>query len=423
MTRSFLQKITKYIARATIARYRPKLVIVTGSVGKTSTKEAIRAVLGTRFRVRASILNQNNELGVPLTILGARNAGRSVSGWANVIFRGIWGLIWKLKSYPQILVLEYGIDKPKDMDYLLSIARPDVAVVTALGTIPVHVEFFSSPKALAKEKSKLISALSKDGVAVLNFDDAVVAEMHEVTRAKVITFGFGDGADVRGDDWVLLEEESSSGFPEMLGMTFKVHSERSFIPVRLRNVFGKPQAYSALAAIAVGEALGLHLVEMAQALESIVPVPGRMRILPGIKNTLLIDDTYNASPLSVHSALDFLHEVRAPRKIAVLGDMLEIGKYAEEAHRSIGDLAEKIADIIFAVGPRARFLYQEALENGFPKDRLYAFDDSGEAGVSLQNILQEGDVVLIKGSRAMHMERIVREVMANPQDAPDLLVK
>ena len=202
--RKILQKITKFLARIIIGRYQPKIIAISGSVGKTSTKEAIRTVLEYEFKVRSTILNQNNEIGVPLTILGEQGAGKNIVGWATIFLRAIFLILIKSKNYPQILILEYGVDRPGDMDYLLSIAKPTVGVMTSIGEIPVHVEFFSGFKALAKEKSKMIYALPENGLAVLNFDDAVVSAMRDITDAKCVTYGFGQGADILGDEISIL---------------------------------------------------------------------------------------------------------------------------------------------------------------------------------------------------------------------------
>ncbi|MEK7120420.1 MAG: UDP-N-acetylmuramoyl-tripeptide--D-alanyl-D-alanine ligase [Patescibacteria group bacterium] len=419
MMRKILQKITKFLAQLVVRRYQPKVIAITGSVGKTSTKEAIRTVLEHEFKVRSAILNQNNEIGVPLTILGEQGAGKNIMGWVTIFLHAVFLILIKSKNYPQILILEYGIDKPGDMDYLLSIAKPLVGVMTSIGEIPAHVEFFSGSKALAKEKSKMIYALPERGLAVLNFDDAVVSAMQDITDAKCVTYGFGQGADILGDEISILQDVEKG----LLGTTFKVHAGGSFVPVRILGSFGKPQAYAILAAFGVGMFLGMNLVEISQALQKYQSLPGRTKVIPGIKNSLIIDDTYNASPLSMHAALDFLQGISASRKIVVLGDMLEIGKYSEEAHRSVGDKAKNIADFIITVGERAKFIYQEALENNFSQDNLKHFETSKEAGEFLDRIIEAGDVVLVKGSRAMRMEKVVYEIMEHPEESKKLLVK
>ena len=417
MGRKFLQYILKLLSKAVLWRYKPLIIGITGSVGKTSTKEAIYAVLKSKFKVRKSIKNYNNEIGIPLTILGAKRAyGKNIVGWLALVVKTAFRLMIKGK-FPEILILEMGLDRPGDIRYLTSFISPTVGVVTAIGEIPVHVEFFPGPASIAREKRILVERLPVEGRAILNFDDEVVRDMREKTKAKILTFGFGKDADLRVINYELRVSED--GIPE--GISFKVDYQGSVVPVRLNNVFGKQQVYTALAAIAVGLSLEMHLVELSQALGEYVPPPGRMKLVKGIKESWIIDDTYNAAPLSAMAALETLKELPAKRKIAVLGDMLEIGKYTVEAHQAIGEEASKIADIIFTVGLRTKFAYDEVRVRKFPAKNIFHFNESQEAGLPLQKLIEPGDLILVKGSRAMRMEKIVEEVMANPKSGQYLL--
>jgi UDP-N-acetylmuramoyl-tripeptide--D-alanyl-D-alanine ligase len=188
-------------------------------------------------------------------------------------------------------------------------------------------------------------------------------------------------------------------------------------------VLGKHNVYSALAAVAVGNIMGLNLIEISEYLSLCTFPPGRFRLLDGIKNSKIIDDTYNSSPMAVHAALDTLGELEAKRKIAVLGDMLEIGKYTIEAHKTMGQKARKVADILITVGPRSKFASDEALALGFEKTKIHHFSTSSDASILVNGLMEEGDLVLVKGSQAMRMERIVEEIMAHPEDAKELLVR
>ena len=426
---SFANKIIRpvvtLLARLTVARYRPRIVGVTGSVGKTSTKQALLAVLSKAHRVRAASGNLNNEMGLSLAVLGdwtpdelrlishdqpAHTARfRKAMFWLKVICVGTARLAIRSRRYPEVLILEYGADRPGDILRLMRVARPDTAVVTAVGDVPAHVEFYSGPKAVAREKGRLVERLSSSDTAVLNHDDDLVDALRDRTRGRVMTYGFNDGADLR---IARLEHHAVEGIPA--GISFKLEYEGSSVPVRLEGVFGRSAAYAAAAASCVGLIFGMNLVTISEAFADYVPPPSRMELLPGMKHALLIDDTYNASPLSMRAALDTLKELPAERKIAVLGDMLEIGKYAIEAHESIGDEVPNAADVLVTVGERAKFIASTARDAGMPKENIFSFDTAEEAVAPLERIMRKGDLILLKGSHAMNLGEVVRAIMAEP---------
>ena len=411
--RSLLQVILWFLARLALKRHQPLVIAITGSVGKTSTKDAVFAVLRAEYhhRIRRTTLNLNTEIGVPLTILGLQSSGRNPFLWTWRLFRGLRMALFD-PAYPDALVLEMGVDRPGDLRYLLRLAPPRIGVVTAIGEIPVHVEYFAGPRSLAREKARLVEALPADGWAVLNFDDLMVLEMRERISARVLTFGFGEGADIRATAYeVRSRMEDGREIPE--GVSFKVEYQGNIVPVRLTGAFGKVSVYAALAAAGVGVALKMNLVEISEALAQYVPPPGRMTLVPGVKETLLLDDTYNAAPQSMHEALDTLRDLLAPRRIAVLGDMLELGKFTEAAHRIVGEQASRVAGIIVTVGVRMRFAGNEAIARGMSEDRVRMFSTTEEAGRCVQELLEPGDLVLVKGSRAMHMEKVVEELRAD----------
>ena len=422
MMQSLLQRILTTLAQAYLARYKPAIVAVTGNVGKTSTKEAIGAVLGTIMRVRMSGGNLNNELGVPLSIIGDWSEeyyqkGSSFFLWAKVITRGIIGLIFPLE-YPKVLVLEYGADHPGDIARLVKLYKPTVGVVTAVGEIPVHVEYFSGPEALAKEKSELVRALDPRSLAILNFDDQVVLDMQTVTKAQVRTFGFGDGASVRISNLDLSTDDR--GRPQ--GINFKLHLDGSLMPMKIEGSLGRSQTYASAAAAIVGLHFGMNLVEINKGLLSYRGTPGRLRIIPGIRGSVIIDDTYNAAPAAMHLALDTLRNCSAPRKVAVLGDMLELGRYSLEVHRTAGNKVGNLVHALVCVGEKAKFIADSAA-NQMAREQIYTFHTSEEAKSKVQELIKEGDLVLVKGSQGMRMEKIVEEIMAEPERKEELLVR
>jgi len=406
-----LRWILKELARAFISRYQPGIVAVTGRVGKNSTKEAIRAVLSKERRIRATSGNFNNEIGVPLTILGdwQKIEKPAFFFWWKVIFVSLSKILIPKKlnpsEYPEILILEYAADRPGDIKYLLEIARPQIAVVTAIGEIPVHVEFYSGPEALAREKAKIVEQSPTAGFVILNADDTLVLDMKNRTRSQVITFGFSDISQVR----ITGFENSSNGEPT--GVIFKLEYGGSFVPIRLAGAFGKGQAYAAAAAACVGLAFGMNLVKIAEALiENFKPPLRRMNLVSGVKGTFILDDSYNASPLSMRAALETLKELKAKRKVAVLGDMLEIGKYSLEAHEAVGKFVAGFVDLLITVGPRAKFIAESANKAGLPKENILSYLIAEEAKKEVQLKIKKGDLILVKGSRAISLDEVVDEI-------------
>lgn len=416
-----------------IWNYQPEIIAITGSVGKTSAKDAIFAVLsrkGTsslsekeRWRVRKSKGNFNNEIGTPLNIIGdwsdadlklisretpaGTKRTQKALFWARVLMTAMAHIVVpRRKRYPQVLVLEYGADRQGDIKYLLSIARPKIGIVTAIGEIPSHVEQYPDVESVAREKGRLVESLPAGGWAIVNHDDDLVLAMREKTRARVKTFGFDEHADVRISQF---ENRSVDGRPE--GISFKIEHEGSFVPVTVKNVFGRAQAYSIAAAFSVGIAFGLNLVEIAELIERYyVPAKHRMNLVEGIKGCWIVDDSYNAAPLSVKEALMTMKDLAAERKIAVLGDMLELGRLSIEAHESIGKIIPGIIDELFVVGPRGKFIAEAAIKNGMSRGDVHIFDTVDEMLPNIQNTVKKGDLVLVKASRAMALDRVVEEI-------------
>ena len=423
-----IQYILKILAKMILWRYKPRVVAVTGSVGKTTTREAIYFVLEKQFRVRQSAGNYNNELGVPLTILGMETGGRSLLGWLSIFLKAIGIVFWQ-RDYPEILILEMGVDKPGDMKYLTSFVPIQVGVITAIGEFPCHIEFFPEKGKLVEEKALLVQSLIQDGLAILNYDDLSVRMIGDDLDKdiKITNYGFGQGADLKISNF---QFSSSSGEfkKEDFGISFKLEYQGSIVPVRLSGVLGKQQAFATAAAAAVGFHFGLNLVQISTALKNYRALPGRINLLAGVKQTLIIDDTYNSSPLASIAALEILQEISSykesdGRKIAVFGDMMELGNETEAGHRQVGQKVAQIADLLITVGDRARFIAEQAIESGIAKDKVFDFSIAEEAALPLQQEIKKGDIILIKGSQAMRMEKIVKEIMAHPEKADKLLVR
>jgi len=418
---SFLQWSLKILAKLTIKKFKPRIIGVTGSVGKTSTKSAIYTVLdkGADKRVRMSGGNLNNELGLPLAILGNYKESGGLFFYLWAIGKAKFNLFFgSRKNYPEVIVLEYGADQPGDIKKLVGITEPDVGVVTAVGEVPVHIEFYNSADAIAEEKSSLINNLGPTKKAVLNIDDPRVHAMSEKTLAQVITYGFDSSADVRIKSFSNYSEEDKPR-----GILLTLSFDGNDATVQIDGVFGKSQAYAVAAATAVGLTEGLHFAKIMDALDLYGGVKGRTKLIPGIKGSFIIDDSYNASPLSSKAALEILDDLKGERKIAVLGDMLELGEHTEPAHRALGKHAARVADFIVTVGARAEFIAEGALEVGFPERQIKRFDTPDDAKLAVQELIDEGDLVLVKASQGIRLEKIVLEIMAEPQKSEELLVR
>ncbi len=404
-----------------IRKYKPKIIAVTGSVGKTSTKDAIFAVMSSSFFVRKSEKSFNSDIGIPLTILGCQNAWFDPIKWCRNIFRG-FELILFTNKYPEWLILEVGADRPGDIKNVTRWLKPNVVVLTSFAKVPVHVEFFRDRDAVIREKKYLVDALKHDGILIVNGDDEDSVKIKESTKNISIIYGTSNIADLIATE--IKNYYGKDGGIE--GVTFKVEYKENIVPVIIKGALGDKSLYSSLAAIAVGISQKINIVKAAEALINLEASKGRMRIIKGIKNTTIIDDTYNSSPKALISALNTLKEIKvsnSAKKIAVLGDMLELGKHSIDEHYKAGKLVADVCDILLTVGIRSRKIAEGALDGLLSGKNIYQFEDSVEAGKFLQNILKEGDVILIKGSQSMRMERTVEEIMLEPDKAGELLVR
>ncbi|HQJ83851.1 MAG TPA: UDP-N-acetylmuramoyl-tripeptide--D-alanyl-D-alanine ligase [Candidatus Paceibacterota bacterium] len=411
--------ILRWEAKLVLKKYKPKIIGVTGSVGKTSTKDAIYEVTKNYLSVSKSEKSYNSaDIGVALTILGCQSAWYSILGWLDIFFHGLFLIVFK-KDYPKWLVLEIGVEYPGEIAQIVKWVKFDHAVVTFLPDMPVHVEFFSSPAEVIKEKMLLAKAVPAQGKVLINADDKNVAAHLGGIKGEILTFGFNDLADYRAEAQGVLYDET--GLPS--GLTFKFEHNGKSLPVRVGGVVGEHQIYPVLAALALGDILGVNVIEMIEVLKDYKPAAGRLRVLPGLKNSVVLDDTYNSSPAAVAAGLKTLSLLQVKgRRIAVLGDMLQLGTYAPEAHREIGYLAAEVCDLVYTVGLRSKFIDEVFIEKGLG-EKVRHFDDSLSAGQTLQNEIEAGDVILVKGSQSMRMEKTVVEIMAEPDKKEKLLVR
>ena len=359
------------MARWWRARNDTQVVAVTGSIGKTSTKEVIASVLSRRYNTLKSEGNLNNEIGLPLTLLRLQPAHRKA-------------------------VLEMGAGYALgELTLLCEIARPQVAVVTIVA--PVHLERMGTIENIALNKSELVRALPPDGTAVLNGDDERVRAMREVTHAKVILYGLDEGSDLRATDIV------SHGL-NGVHFTLTVRATGDSWRVRL-PLLGRHSVHTALAAAGAARAVGMEWNDIVSALQGL-DAQVRLLVVPGWNGSTLIDDTYNSAPESTLAALNLLDEMKG-NKIAVLGDMLELGSYTQEGHLKVARRASVVASRLVIVGTLGRLIGEEALRAGMPPQRVFFAADNDQVVEYLKRVLKPGDHVLVKGSRGLHMEDII----------------
>lgn len=420
--KSIIISALQWEAGKILKKYQPKIIAITGSVGKTSTKDAIFTTLADSFYVRKSEKSFNSQIGVPLTILGCQNGWNNPLKWLKNIIKGF--ILITIKShYPEWLVLEVGADGPGGIKKMSEWLKPDILVITRFGKTPVHIEFFESVEELIEEDGALIDSLKRKGVLILNSDDEDVRAFKNKSSNKTITYGTEGGSDIFGSNYRILYGIDKKGkFPT--GIQFKAEYEGESALIVLMGVVGAHHIYPALAAIAVGISQGLNLAKISKSLRIHASPLGRMKIIKGIKNSIVIDDSYNSSPVALEEALKTLQMIEgARRKIAVLGDMLELGEYSVSAHREAGAIASRSCHLLAVVGTRSRGIAEGALQNGMKEKDVLQFETSREAGAYLENLIKEKDVILVKGSQSMRMEKVVEEIMANPEEKERLLVR
>ncbi len=392
MLGKILQFYLKFFAERYLKRARPKIIAITGSVGKTSTKEAIFAVLNIHFKneVRKSYGNLNTKNGVALAILGFKKSPEKFYQWFWPVklapFRALFGK--KIK----VLVLEIAADAPGDIKFITRFVRPNVVVYTNIGQ--AHLEIFRTIEKLIEEKTELVRALENDGVAIFNIDDANLKKIIESGNYQEKTFGLEDP---------LAEITAKNITTEIIN--YKPLTKYQIVTPKEKFLAESPtlgrvvNIYPVLAATSVAELFNLKKEEIVEGLKILEPQKHRMQVFEGKDGSVLIDDCYNANPYSMKAALATLKILPSPRKIAVLGDMLELGEIAPKAHELIGEYAKEIADETLAIGELAKNYHADK-----------TFSSKGEAIDYLLSKIKSGDTILIKASRGMRFEQIVEKL-------------
>ncbi|MDP2914354.1 MAG: UDP-N-acetylmuramoyl-tripeptide--D-alanyl-D-alanine ligase [Candidatus Aminicenantes bacterium] len=359
------------LAKKVLEERSLKVVGITGSVGKTTTKEFTAAILSRKFRVLKSEGNFNNHLGLALTLL-------------------------RLETRHDAAVLEMGMSAPGEIRTLTEIAPPEVAVITNIS--PVHLEFLKTMETIAAAKKEILEGMKTDGIAVLNGDDPFVEKIAQAWNGRKIFFGLSRGCDIRVEN---LQRLGYDGFK----FDLVLDSDRR----RIRFPFlSETYIYDLLAAVGVGRALSLSLDEIEHGIQDLKPYAKRGLLLRLAKKIVVIDDSYNSNPRALEAALRNYAVLPARRRVAVLGDMLELGEAAAKFHEDAGQQAERFGwDLLVTVGPLSRHMAGGARRAGMGMDRILSFATGEDAAAQVPALLREGDLVLVKGSRAIRTETII----------------
>lgn len=428
MLKTYAKKlVTWYLAllsRHFLNKKKPFIIGVTGSYGKTSTKDAIAHLLSRSIlrqaqddisqefpkKIYASKKSLNTEFGFALAVLDLSSGYSNPFRWFWVLIRATFRAILTTCQY-EIMVLEYGADKPGDIEYLISIVKPDIGILTAVA--PVHLEKgqFASVEAIFEEKKKLLTCLEKNDLAIFPGDYPLFQNLKNEVKAKIKTFG-------KNPSNTIAVESITSTLDGITGMLrYRNASHLFHFPV-----LGKHHIFIFLVALLAGEIRDIPIEEGIECLKSFSLPPGRFSKIPGENGSILLDSSYNASPETTEAALKLLSELPAKRKIAVLGSMNELGKESERHHRNIGRLIPKMCHYVITVGKDARWISEEASKEGMPKEMIEAYETAEEAGERLRSLAQEGDIILFKGSQnQVRLEKAVKKVMMNPSMAPSML--
>ena len=355
------------IAREALKRIGAKVVAVTGSVGKSTTKEMIAAVLSGTFRVSKTPANHNNDIGMPMAVLD-------------------------MPEDAEVAVLEMGMNHFREIAYLSCIAHPDVAVIINVGT--AHIEFLGTQQGIRQAKLEILEGMTPQGMLLLNGDDTMLRCLDVTPKQRITYFGASEGCDVRA-----LDVSQKGGV-----LRFTVEAGRLTFPVEMK-LEGEHYVADALAAVTVGLKLGVHPDKIRQQLDAFQNMSGRQEIFEA-KGCTIINDCYNAGPESMAAALNVLGN-RPGRHIAVLGDMLELGDCAQAEHYKIGRIAAEKADMVFAFGPHAGRVLDGTITGGMPENMGRAFDSREDLITALRRAVKPGDVILFKGRHGMHLEKVL----------------
>lgn len=420
--KKYIKRLFQYQALLVLKKYKPKIIVIIGSVGKTSTKEMVYNVLSQKYFIRKNEKSFTASLGIPLVIIGGVFGTGSLFDWLKNLFRGFL-LILRSVKYPDYLILEVDNDKPGDLKTVRDIFSPDIVIVTTIGDIPTHVEVFGSREKVFEEYDDYIKSLKPGCKIVYNKDGEAVRSIVENKDFEKISVTINGEGNINADNIKFLYGKDD-GVKVPTGVSCDIGSRDEKQNIIIFDSIGIHSKYATLLACGAGVFSGIPFLKGISLLSKYKVLPGRMKIISGIKNTTIIDDSYNSSPVAINESLKAFGDLDiSGRKIVAIGDMLELGKYSSEEHKKLAHKIKDVANSVFCVGIRARLIGEELESMEYSKENIFYFDNSEDAGKFLQNYIQKGDCILVKGSQAMRMEKTVEEIMRHPEDKKDLLVR
>ncbi|MDQ5957284.1 MAG: hypothetical protein QG614_259 [Patescibacteria group bacterium] len=391
--------IITWQAKQVLKKHNPMVIGITGNIGKTSTKDSIAVALQT-LSVRENKKSLNSEFGVPLTVLNQKTGWNSIIKWSKVILAGFKEI--RTKDYPKILILEIGADHKGDIKNLMKWLKLDIAVMTQFAEVPVHIENFDSKEQMLKEKSYIVKGLKKGGIFIFNADCEDCVNISKKVRDDVKTISFGEKTgDCRAN--MIINDIKNKNVHSQINYNNKKYN------LICNSVIGNASILAAMPAIIIADHYRLNLPNVVESLKDMERAPGRMRLLEGKGGSVILDDSYNSSPLALMNGLKTLNETNViGRKIVILGDMLELGEFTRQEHYKMGSEVKRVAHVLVTVGSRAKFIAEGARDAGMEDGWILECSRSDEAGKEVLSIIKSGDLVYIKGSQGVRMEKATK---------------
>lgn len=416
-----LEKILVWLSRKVLNKYQPTVIGIGGSVGKTLTKEVVASVIELKFKTGKTIGSFNTELGVMGIILTRGgdidmskyyywSSVKKIIFWIKVIIKGII-LLFKQCEYPEFLVLELGEDKPGDIDYLVNIVKPKIGIITAMGEIPAHVGFYNSPEQSIAENAILVNSLPSNGLAILNADDENVINM-KYSSDKMISFSMNKKSDYKVEKVDLYIQQKENNDILNHGIKFSINNKNFILP----NALAKHQVYAFIIGTIMADHFNIDLDKVVNKYKNFILPGQRMSLKQGTEGYIIIDDSYNSSPIAAKAALTTLNSYTSKlnsisgsqkRRVAILGDMLELGKYGKSSHHQLGENVVNNADLLLTVGKLSDNIAIGAIKKGFLKENIYSFENVISLKEKINDYITPNDIVLVKASRSIDLKQIV----------------